>query len=71
MIRAILCLALLASALVLVHGEDINPSVDVLTKNADGEYVKIFGPHGFYFDGHGFGNPLEVINGTIVIGGGH
>lgn len=47
----------------------IQPSTDILIKNSDGEYVEIFGPGNFYFADGQFPNPVQIVNGTAVIGG--
>lgn len=65
---------LLSLAVLLILGgcclaEVITPSTDVLTRDVDGAYLKIFGPSSFYFDGHGFAQPITILNGTALIGG--
>lgn len=68
--RTILTVALtLLLLLGVAMAMNFNPSTDVMTKNADGEYVKIFGPGNFWFDDGRFPNPVLVQNGTAIIGG--
>ena len=71
MIRTLLICSMLSVLLLSSCGlsDIIEPNKDILTTNADGELVKIFGPSGFYFDGKGFENPVCMINGTMKIGG--
>jgi len=45
------------------------PSMDVMTYGADGELKTIWGEHNFYTDTSSIGLSLEVINGTMHIGG--
>ena len=49
--------------------EEIEPSEDVLMKNADGEIVPIFSIPA-WLDDVTFANPVDYENGTAVIGGG-
>ena len=48
--------------------EEIEPSEDVLMRNADGEIVAIFSIPA-WLDDVTFANPVAMVNGTAVIGG--
>ena len=47
---------------------EIEPSEDVLMRNADGEIVPIFSIPA-WLDDVTFANPVAMVNGTAVIGG--
>jgi hypothetical protein len=68
MIKAfIISLSLLVFLAVSASALQVDPAKDILTKNADGEIVKIFGPSSFYFDGAGFESPVKYVDGTAKV----
>ena len=52
----------------LSSGMAFNANTDLVLKNGDGEYVKLFGPGNFYYNSGQFPNPIDICNGVVRIG---
>mgnify|MGYP006921308510 CR=1 FL=1 len=52
----------------VVSGAQIDPQADVLSTNADGEIIEIFGIDPWISDAVSFADPVAVQNGTAIIG---
>jgi len=66
--RSVVVLAVLLSLVGVSFGMSFNANTDLMLKNGDGEYVKLFGPGNFYFSSGQFPNPITYCNGEIRIG---
>ena len=67
-LRLVVVLAVLLSLVGVSFGMSFNANTDLMLKNGDGEYVKLFGPGNFYYNSGLFPNPITYCNGEMRIG---